>query len=397
VSDRTAARLAWALLALALLCAATGLAISILIRDEPEFDVGLSGIVFPLLGIVPFSTVGALVAARQPRNPIAWLLLAMGLGIALSYATGALVELELARPGSVPAASWLAWLSSSLWLFTLLAIPQLLLRLPSGQLLSPRWRYTHALTIVAALALVTLALEPGPMADYPEFENPLGVPALDSVGAVVEPLGFAMFLALLLASALSIVLRFRRSRGIERLQLKWIAFAVATTAVLWTVSDLVPAGWAANLISGASIVALCSVPVSIGVAVLRYRLYDIDRVISKTLVYGALTVILGAAYVALVLACQAVFSSFAGGGDLAIAASTLVVAASFFPVRARVQRVVDRRFYRRRYDAQRTLEAFGGRLREQVELDGLRTDLEDVVAETMQPAHVSLWLREART
>jgi hypothetical protein len=213
---------------------------------------------------------------------------------------------------------------------------------------------------------------------------------------VVEPLGFAMFLALLLASALSIVLRFRRSRGVERLQLKWIAFAVATTAVLWTVSDLVPAGWAANLISGAGIVALCSVPVSIGVAVLRYRLYDIDRVISKTLVYGALTAILGAAYVGLVLVCQAVFSSFAGGSDLAIAASTLVVAASFFPVRARVQRVVDRRFYRRRYDAQRTLEAFGGRLREQVELDGLRTDLEDVVAETMQPAHVAIWLREGR-
>jgi hypothetical protein len=137
------------------------------------------------------------------------------------------------------------------------------------------------------------------------------------------------------------------------------------------------------------------VPVSIGVAVLRYRLYDIDRVISKTLVYGALTVVLGAAYAGLVLAGQALFSSFAGGSDLAIAVSTLVVAALFLPVRSRVQRLVDRRFYRRRYDAQRTLEAFGARLREQVELDGLRTDLERVVHETMQPVHVALWLREA--
>jgi hypothetical protein len=136
-------------------------------------------------------------------------------------------------------------------------------------------------------------------------------------------------------------------------------------------------------------------PVSIGVAVLRYRLYDIDRVISKTLVYGALTVVLGAAYAGLVLAGQALFSSFAGGSDLAIAVSTLVVAALFLPVRSRVQRLVDRRFYRRRYDAQRTLEAFGARLREQVELDGLRTDLERVVHETMQPVHVALWLREA--
>jgi uncharacterized membrane protein YbhN (UPF0104 family) len=137
------------------------------------------------------------------------------------------------------------------------------------------------------------------------------------------------------------------------------------------------------------------IPAAVAIAILRYRLYEIDRVISKTLVYGSLTVVLGAAYVALVLAGQAVFSSFAGGSDLAIAVSTLVVAALFLPVRARVQRFVDRRFYRRRYDAQRTLAAFGTRLREQVEIDGLRADLEEVVRETMQPAHVSLWLREA--
>ena len=138
------------------------------------------------------------------------------------------------------------------------------------------------------------------------------------------------------------------------------------------------------------------IPVAVAIAILRYRLYEIDRVISRTLVYGLLTVVLGAAYVALVLAGQAVFSSFAGGSNLAIAGSTLVVAALFLPLRGRVQRLVDRRFYRRRYDAQRTLAAFGTRLREQVDLDGLRGDLEAVVAETVQPAHVSLWLARAR-
>jgi hypothetical protein len=201
---------------------------------------------------------------------------------------------------------------------------------------------------------------------------------------------------MLLLALASIVVRFRRSRGVERLQLKWVASA-GSVMVAGFFFAFVGAGTVLSdmgFLTG--VVGFVLLPVAIGVAILRYRLFDIDRVISKTLVYAALSLVLGAGYVGLVLAGQALFSSFAGGSNLAIAASTLVVAALFLPVRARVQGFVDRRFYRRRYDAQRTLEGFGARLREQVELEALSTDLAVVVRETIQPSHVSLWLRSGR-
>jgi hypothetical protein len=195
--------------------------------------------------------------------------------------------------------------------------------------------------------------------------------------------------------------RFRRSRGVARQQLKWLAWAgsvpVAAFALSFLESPFIDHGLLVDVVFITGFAGLMLVPVAVAVAILRYRLYEIDRVISRTLVYGVVTVVLAAAYVGLVLAGEAAFSEMAGGSDLAIAGSTLVVAALFLPLRGRVQRFVDRRFYRRRYDAQRTLATFGTRLREQVDLDGLRRDLEAVVTETMQPAHVSLWLREART
>jgi len=212
-------------------------------------------------------------------------------------------------------------------------------------------------------------------------------------GAVLAPVVFA-------ASLAALVVRFRRSRGVVRQQMKWLAFAgavpVSAFALSFLISPFFDDGPLVDVVFITGFAGLMLIPVAVAIAILRYRLYEIDRVISRTLVYGLVTVVLGAAYVALVLAGQAVFASFAGGSNLAIAASTLVVAALFLPLRGRFQRLVDRRFYRRRYDAQRTLAAFGTRLREQVELDGLCSDLEAVVTETMQPAHVSLWLREAR-
>jgi hypothetical protein len=200
------------------------------------------------------------------------------------------------------------------------------------------------------------------------------------------------------ASLASLVVRFRRSRGIERQQLKLLVFAGALPVVAFALSfvwaPLVGEGFVNNAIFVVGFSSLALIPIAVGVAIRRYRLYEIDRIISRTLVYGSLTVVLGAAYVGLVLTGQAVFSSVAGGSNLAIAVSTLVVAALFRPLRSGVQDVVDRRFYRHRYDAQQTLDAFTTRLRHQVELSGLCADLQAVVDETVQPAHVSLWLRE---
>jgi hypothetical protein len=246
---------------------------------------------------------------------------------------------------------------------------------------------------------VVAALDAGALDPYPREVNPLGVP--DWLSTVTGPVndngGVVLGPPVFLVSLASLVVRFRRSRGIERQQMKWLAFAGAVPATAFTLSFLYGALIRDDTVLDAIFVTgfagLVLVPVAIAVAILRYRLYEIDRVISRTLVYGVLTVVLGAAYVALVLAGQAVFSWFAGGSNLAIAGSTLVVAALFLPLRARVRELVDRRFYRRRYDAQRTLEAFGTRLREQVDLDGLRSDLEEVVHETVQPTHVTLWLR----
>jgi hypothetical protein len=276
--------------------------------------------------------------------------------------------------------------------FILVPSTFLLLLFPDGRLLSARWRWAAWCAGVGIAGNVLVeGLRPGPIADYPEITNPYGVEG----GAIdlLEGVFLLTVLVAIAASSVSLILRFRRARGEERQQIKWLAFAGAVAAVTIPVSVAVYELVGERVANIAIMLSVLGLPAATGVAILRYRLYEIDRLISRTLVYAALTVLLGAAYAGLVLGGQAVFSSFAGGSDLAIAVSTLVVAALFLPLRSRVQRVVDRRFYRRRYDAARTLERFGARLREQVELDELRADLQGVVSETMQPAHATVWLR----
>jgi hypothetical protein len=340
-----------------------------------------------------FAAVGAVVTWKRPMNLVGWALLLAGDGLLLGGLLSAYAELallakpELGLPGGAAAEA----LSTGLWTGLMAGVFLVLVTFPSGVITSRsirRW----VLLVLSAFTVVWLviATAPGKLpAPFAHRENPLAF--LDAKAYIVPaiPLIVGCLLSIVVA-AIRAVRSFRRSRGLEREQYKWLAASASALVVLLPFA----AAFNYSRIAGMLFtLALTALPVSVGIAVLRYRLYEIDRIISRTLTYGALTLILGVAYVGLVLGGQALFSSFAGGSNLAIAVSTLVVAALFLPVRSRVQGFVDRRFYRRRYDAQRTLEGFGARLREQVDLETLRSDLGIVVEDTMQPAHVSVWLR----
>ena len=359
---------------------------------------GSAGYLF-FLPLLAFPTVGALVASRRPDHPVGWLFLGVGLAGGLAALAPTYADFSLyAKPGSLPATGIFVWSSTWVDSFLLLGVAFLLLLFPTGKLPSRRWRPVLWLSVAAlVLSFLTSAFKPGPVwEDTLNVDNPLGIGALggaiDGVGDVV----WLSFAASILLAGASVIVRFRHARGEVRAQLKWIAFAALLLVFAFaganTTGSLGKTGDA--IATGAFALALARVPISSGVAILRYRLYEIDRVISRTVAYAVLTVVLGALYAGLVLAGQALLSSAGGGSDLVVAISTLAVAALFLPVRGRVQGLVERRFDRRRYDAQRTLEAFSERLREQVDLELLSEGLLGVVDDTMRPAHVSLWLRQ---
>jgi hypothetical protein len=390
VSRRTATIVAWTLVAVSAILGLVGAAMELAVDGIPAgffADEGIAVVV-----VVVSSIVGGLVASRLPSNPIGWIFLGMVLALSLSGLTDA--YMALAEDDQLPdgPAAWAAWYSAKVFVAFFTAIFLTVLLFPDGRLPARRWKVV-LWTGIAGLLLFTAAaaVAPGELDEYPGYTNPIGV---DVPGrAWVFGLGFALFAAGLVGSAVSLVLRFRRSRGVERQQLTVLMGAGVAATALFVVGAAVETFLGSESLRVLTLVGILLIPVAIGVAMLRYRLYEVDRVISRTLVYGALTVILGAAYAGLVLAGQALFASFAGGSDLAIAASTLVVAALFLPLRSRVQWFVDRRFYRRRYNVQRTLEAFGARLREQIDLETLQTDLRAVVEDTMQPEHAAVWLR----
>jgi hypothetical protein len=361
--------------------------------DYPDTIDLVANLGFTLL-VLGAATTGAIVAARVPRNAVGWILLVLGTGMAFTLACGAYAEASAtASAGPFPGDQWLAWLGNWLGIPVIFgATGFLLLLFPDGRPVSPRWRPVGWLLGAAVtLAALSSALTPGAIGE-PGFANPVapdgaaGELAVD-FARVIDLLALPM----LLLAAAALVVRFRRSRGVERLQLKWFTYAAAAAGVGLGLSSSA-GGVAADAGFLVGLLALAALPVAAGVAVLRYRLYDIDLVIRRTLIYGALTATLGATYLALVV----LIGLAVGESDLAIAASTLAVAALFRPARARIQAVVDRRFYRRRYDAARTLEAFGGRLRDELDLDALSGEVRGVVRETVQPAHVSLWLRGER-
>jgi hypothetical protein len=340
------------------------------------------------------ATVGAVIAGRRARHPVGWLLLGLGLGLTYqafgsSYSRYGLV----ARPGALPGASYLAgFFLGTLYLYLTCAAFVLLLT-PTGSLPSPRWRWWARIVAGAgALGFVAAVGYPRPLEpEYPAFENPLSLPALEAPMGIAIGASALVTAVGLLAGAGSLLGRFRRARGVERQQLRWLAFGAALAAVALLVAVVAlqtPTG--DDLFQASFGVCLALLPLATGAAILRYRLYDIDRIISRTLAYGLLTVLLGGGYAAIALVLGQLLGQ---DSSLVVAGATLAVAAVFQPARRRVQQVVDRRFNRRRHDAAQTIAAFGARLRDQVELDTLTAELLATVDQTMQPTRSSLWLR----
>jgi hypothetical protein len=397
VSTRLATRIAWTNWVVVLLLGIVLTVLSVLNRSTPGND----GVAFGALGLIPgvvTPTVGALVVRRQPRNPIGWIFCAAGLvlplsGVSQGYALYALRT----DPGSLPGGDVAAWLATWLFLPALVLLgPLFFMLFPDGRPLSRRWR-PFAWLALFGMAAVTVGqwFHPGPLntAPFEKVVNPVGIPAAKAFLSYLILLGFWAVLLAVLGAAASLVIRFRRSRGVTRLQLKWLAMSGVAFALAMLVSSVLFLLGYHNAGNVPVLLALSSVPVFAGEAMLRRRLYDIDVVINRTLVYTLLTATLAALYVGSVLVLQLALNSVTSDSSLAVAVSTLGVAAAFRPARARIQGVVDRRFYRHKYDAARTLEQFSARLREQVDLDSLGSELRAVVADTMQPAHVSLWLR----
>jgi hypothetical protein len=399
VSALLARRIAWAIWGVVVVIGPLLIVLAVLNRSTPGND----GVLFNVLALIPgvvTPTVGALVVSRQPHNPIGWIFCAGGLilpitGLAQGYALYALVT----DPGSLPGGDIAAWLSVWLFLPALVLLgPMFFLLFPDGRPLTRRWRPFVWLAGFGMFgATVGQWFHPGPLdtAPFEKVVNPVGIPGLKAISAVLTLLGFWAVLLAALGAAVSFVLRFRRSRGVTRLQMKWLAMSGVAFALAMLVSSvLFQLGYhdAGNV---PVLLALASIPIFAGEAMLRRRLYDVDVVINRTLVYGSLTATLAGLYVGSVLLLQLALDSVTSDSSLAVAVSTLAVAAAFRPARSRIQSVVDRRFYRRKYDAARTLESFSARLREEVDLDALGGELRTVVHETMQPAHVSLWLRGA--
>jgi hypothetical protein len=380
MSPRRAIPLAWGLWGLAAALQAAAIVLG------PWLLPGYVG--FQVVLSLAFVTVGAFLGGRRPANPVGWLLLGWGLVMAFSAFVGAYVERGLVRdPGSLPGPAWAAWAEAVVWhpAFGLLAF--LLLLFPHGRLPSPRWRaFAWATAAVYLTLALAAAASPGAVElYYPEASPPLRLPPADLADTVFGWLLPGQLL-LLLVALVSVVLRLRRATGEERQQVKWFVYTVVTVTVTFVAGIVVFGGGVLFPLFGL-------IPVSVAVAVFKYRLYDIDRLINRTLVYGLLTALLIGVYAALVFLLGRLLDPATGDSALAVAASTLAVAALFQPARRRLQEQVDRRFNRRRYDAARTVERFSGRLRDQVDLDTLSAELLTVVDRTVQPASASLWLR----
>ncbi len=397
MGTRTAAWLAWTLCAMSLLIMVLSLTLIFLGWSTPLQEGWLSwqGHAISSLALIGTPILGGLIASRRPENPYGWLWLGLSLGLALLLFAQAYASYSLmAQPGSLPAPRTVGNVVAGVgWTIGIASVPFLLLLFPTGRLPSHRWRHVAWVVVVAgAVALTVGPFMPGRSAFMP-VENPLGVGG--TVGETITVLVNAAVVVVLIAfvpSALSLVFRYRRAAGVERQQLKWFAYAAVLLVAEWSIQFFYepPGAWDALV----EVVPFTVLYVAVGVAILRYRLYDIDRIINRTLVYGALSVALAAVYFGGVTLLQGAFRALTGQeSTLAVVASTLALAALFNPLRRRIQGFIDRRFYRRKYDAEKTLAAFSARLRDETDLEQLADDLLAVLRETVQPAHASMWLR----
>jgi hypothetical protein len=417
--NRAAARLAWSLAALSVAMFVAAVVLDFLTRTVRSpgntTTLGTFSETASFVLFLTFPIVGALIASRRPRNAIGWICLADGLLWMVLAVTDTYSVYGVVAPDSVPFPVAVGTLSNQwLWVPTvgLLGI-YLVLLFPDGKLPSRRWRPLAFFAAVMVLLLsVTGGFAPGPLENQGGVRNPFGLeafPWLVDVSYVLLPL----LPLCIFASAVSMVLRYRRSRGEVRLQIKWVAFVASFSGLLYLIaiisSLVVQVGskgsvpqfpWWADILFSVAVLSFAGVPVAIGIAVLKYRLYDIDIIINRAIVYGSLTATLVAVYLGGVASVQATFRIFTGQAEqpqLAVVVSTLAIAALFDPLRRRIQALIDRRFYRQKYDARKTVEAFSARLRDETDLETLNRDLAAVIEETLQPAYVSLWLRPERS
>jgi hypothetical protein len=350
---------------------------------------------------VSFATVGAILVNRLPANSIGWLLALGGLSFAVGNGATGLGTVGLViHPGSVPGAIWFAWLSEWIWAPAIGSIIALALVYPTGRLLTPRWR---PVALGAGFVIGGLAYG-GAFGGWTDGVFPIANP-LDATGGisdVVTPVATVVIGPLAVVVALlavaSLVVRYRRSVGVERAQLKWFAAVVGFSMPLFLLGTGLfgtsgVAGIVSNAASAAAFVGFALLPVAIGVAILRYRLYEIDRLISRSIGWAIVSAVLGGLFIGLILALQDVLSPVTGSNELAVAGSTLLVFSLFQPIRRRIQRLVDRRFNRARVDAERTVTAFAGRLRDEVDLEQLGAEVTATVGQAVEPSSVVLWLR----
>jgi hypothetical protein len=400
---RTAAWMAWSVWALCVALVASAMLLEFFNPSVPPRD---GSVIDGYIGIalLAYPTVGAIVASRRPKNLVGWILC----GIGLLFGVGAFAEAYAyytlaAGPGSLPGGVYMAWFSDELlWLPGLfLGSALLVLLFPNGRLLSRSWRAVVWLAVGgSAMTALLFATSPGRISPY-RISNPFGIEGnLRSILQLLGDLGMATLLVCCVLAVISVFVRLQSAQGEERQQIKWFAYAAAVLLStfflglpLAGVIAAIGLGWAAPI---PIVIGILAIPAAVGVAMLRYRLYDIDVVINRTLVYGSLTLMLALVYFGGVTATQALFTVLTGQEEqpqLTIVVSTLIIAALFTPLRRRIQSFIDRRFYRSKYDARKTLEAFSAQLRDETDLNALSEDLVGVVRETMQPAHVSLWLR----